>query len=76
MLKMPEAASELHVYSVSDGVSKPYYTSGSVSAVQFRPEKNSVSFLTSQSGDNGRALYEVPLDGGTAVKLFGLIAAF
>lgn len=63
--------SELHVYSVSDGVSKPYYTSGSVSGVQFRPGKNSVSFLTSQSGDNGRALYEVPLDGGAAVKLFG-----
>lgn len=62
---------ELHVYSVSEGVSRPYYTSGSVSGVQFRPENNSVSFLASQSGDNGRALYEVPLDGGEAVKLFG-----
>jgi dipeptidyl aminopeptidase/acylaminoacyl peptidase len=62
--------SELHVMNLSDGSSKPYYTTGSVASVQFRPGKNSVTFLTQRSGDDTRSLYELPLDGGEAVKIF------
>jgi len=64
-------SNHLYVLNVSDGSTKPYYSSGSVASVQFRPNHNSVTFLASRDGDNGRALYELPLDGGEAVKLFG-----
>lgn len=62
-------SSHLYVLDVEEGVVKPYYTSGSVSSIQFRPEMNTVTFLTQRSGDNGRSLYEIPLDGGEQVKL-------
>jgi dipeptidyl aminopeptidase/acylaminoacyl peptidase len=61
---------ELHIYNVSEGSSKPYFTGSSVSGVQFRPANNSVSFISQLEGDETRSLYEVPLDGGEAVKLF------
>jgi len=64
-------SSHLYIYDVDEDTTKPYYTSGSVASVQFRPNQNSVTFLASRDGDNGRALYELPLDGGEAVKLFG-----
>ncbi len=63
-------STQLHVMNLSDGSSKPYYTTGSVASVQFRPGKNSLTFLTQRSGDNTRSLYELPLDGGEAVKIF------
>jgi dipeptidyl aminopeptidase/acylaminoacyl peptidase len=64
-------SNHLYVLDVAEGTTKPYYTSGSVASVQFRPNHNSISFLASRDGDNGRALYELPLDGGEAVQLFG-----
>jgi dipeptidyl aminopeptidase/acylaminoacyl peptidase len=63
-------SSHLYVLDIEAGTSKPYYTSGSVASVQFRPGNNTISFLTQRSGDDTRSLYEVPLDGGEAVKLF------
>ena len=64
------ANTELHVLDVESGESKPYYTKGSVGDIQFRPGHRSLSFLTQRDGDDTRALYELPLDGGEAVKLF------
>ena len=61
---------ELHVLNVETGESKPYYTSGGVGDIQFRPGHNSITFLTTRSGDDTRSLYELPLDGGEAVKIF------
>jgi dipeptidyl aminopeptidase/acylaminoacyl peptidase len=60
----------LYVLNVSTGETKPFYTTGSVGNVAFRPGKKSVTFLTQRPGDNTRSLYETPLDGGEAVKLF------
>jgi dipeptidyl aminopeptidase/acylaminoacyl peptidase len=60
----------LYVMNVSTGETKPYFTSSSVGAVAFRPGSKSVSFLAQRPGDSTRSLYEVPLDGGEAVKLF------
>ena len=60
----------LYLLDVNEGTTRPYYTSGSVAAVQFRPGTGSISFLTQRSGDQTRSLYEVPVDGGEAVKLF------
>jgi len=63
-------STELHVLDTESGISKPYYSVGSVGDVQFRPGHNSLTFLTKQAGDATRALYELPLDGGEAVKIF------
>jgi len=62
-------SNHLYVLDVEEGVVKPYYTTGSVSSVQFRPEMNTVTFLTQRPGDDTRSLYEVPLDGGEQVKI-------
>ena len=63
-------SSHLYVMNLEDGTSKPFYTVGTAAAVQFRPGHNSLTFLTQRSGDDTRSLYELPLDGGEAVKLF------
>jgi len=64
------ASTELHVLDVETGESKPYYTSGSIGGINFRPGHTSITFLTQREGDDNRALYELPLDGGEAVKIF------
>ncbi|NBB76215.1 MAG: hypothetical protein GVY02_02450, partial [Bacteroidetes bacterium] len=64
------ASNYLYVLDVSEETAKPYYTTGSVASVQFRPGNGSLTFLTRQAGDDARALYEIPLEGGEAVKLF------
>lgn len=63
-------SNHLYLLDVNEGTTRPYYTSGSVAGVQFRPGTGSISFLTQRSGDQTRSLYEVPVDGGEAVKLF------
>ena len=64
------SSNELHVLDVETGETKPYYTTGSIGNLRFRPGHNSLTFLTVRDGDDTRALYELPLDGGEAVKLF------
>lgn len=61
---------ELYVLNTEDGSSKPYLTSGDIGSIQFRPGHNSITFLANREGDETRALYELPLDGGEAVKTF------
>ena len=61
---------ELYLLDVEEGTTRPFYTSGSIGALDFRPGTNTLSFLTQRSGDATRSLYEVPLDGGEAVKIF------
>lgn len=63
-------SSHLHVLDVESGTSVPYYTSGSISAIRFRPGASSITFLTQKDDDDVQALYELPLGGGEAVKLF------
>jgi len=64
------ATNQLHVLNTITGETTPYYTTGSVSGIAFRPEQNSISFLAQREGDKNRSLYQVPLDGGEAVKIF------
>ena len=63
-------SNHLYLLDVDEGTAKPYYTSGSIGSVQFRPNHNSVTFLATRNSDDGRSLYELPLDGGEAVMLF------
>ncbi len=60
----------LYVLDTTEGTKKAYYTGGSVASVQFRPGTKTISFLAQQAGDATRSLYEVPIDGGEAVKIF------
>ena len=64
------SSSHLYVLNTEDGSTKPYYTVGSAGNIQFRPGHNTLTFLTQREGDSTRSLYELPLDGGEAVKLF------
>jgi len=64
------ASSHLYVLDVKSGESRPYYTVGSISNLDFRPTSNSITFLTKRSDDKTRAIYELPLDGGEAVKVY------
>lgn len=60
----------LYVLDVSKETIRPYYTSGSIRSVQFRPDQNTLTFLTKRDNDATRSLYEIPLDGGEPVKLY------
>tara|TARA_R100001143_G_C3360981_1_gene135634 strand:- start:18367 stop:20442 length:2076 start_codon:yes stop_codon:yes gene_type:complete len=61
---------ELYLLDVAEGTTRPYYTSSSVGSLDFRPGTHTISFLTQRAGDSARSLYELPVDGGEAVKLF------
>lgn len=64
------ASTELHVLNVETGETKPYYSAGSMGNIRFRPGHESLTFLAQRDGDDTRSLYELPLDGGEAVKIF------
>lgn len=63
-------STHLYLLDVSEGTTTPYHTSNSVSSVQFRPGQNAISFLSEMAGDDTRSLYQIPVEGGEAVKLF------
>lgn len=63
-------SSHLYLLNVSEGITKPYHTSSSVSSVQLRPGQRAFTFLTKMANDETRSLYQVPIDGGEALKLF------
>lgn len=69
--KNKRSSVKLHLYDTDDGSIKPYYTQGNATSITFRPGHNTLTFLTSQEGDRARALYEMPLDGGSPTKLMG-----
>ncbi len=68
--KNKTATYHLYLYNRQDGSSVPYFTDASVSSVHFRPNHNSLTFLTSKNGDDLTSLYEISLDGGEAQKLY------
>ncbi len=60
---------QLWVYDVAAGTSRAVVTDGSVSAVQVRPKKGTITFLARRQGDTGSTLYEIPAAGGTPTRL-------
>jgi dipeptidyl aminopeptidase/acylaminoacyl peptidase len=70
-LKENSAASlKLWLYDVVGKTSIPFITQGSLRGVQFRPDHATITFLARRDGDSGTSLYEIPLAGGEALKLF------
>ncbi|NBC66236.1 MAG: prolyl oligopeptidase family serine peptidase [Bacteroidetes bacterium] len=63
-------STHLYLLDVAEGTTTPYHTTSSVSSVQFRPGQNAITFLSEIAGDDTRSLYQIPIEGGEAVKLF------
>ncbi|WP_237851990.1 alpha/beta hydrolase family protein [Rhodohalobacter sulfatireducens] len=63
-------STHLYLLDVTEGTTTPYHTTNSVSSVQFRPGQNAITFLSEMAGDDTRSLYQIPIEGGEAVKLF------
>ncbi|MGF1669388.1 MAG: S9 family peptidase [Balneolaceae bacterium] len=61
---------QLHILNTETEETIPFYTTASVGNIAFRPQQNTVTFLTRREGDSARSLYEMPLSGGEAIKLF------
>lgn len=64
------AKSHLYVYDIQNQDSIPLVTTYSASNIQFRPGHNSISFTAKQENDSASVLYEIPVNGGEAEKLF------
>ncbi|MDO5509922.1 MAG: S9 family peptidase [Weeksellaceae bacterium] len=63
-------SSQLHILNTQNGTSRPYFTTSSVSQITFRPQKNTITFLSRRQGESSNAVYELDINGGEAVKLF------
>jgi Tol biopolymer transport system component len=61
---------ELYVYRVNEKLTVPFLTRNRVSDVAFRPGHESITFLAKLEDDENQSVYEIPLSGGEAVKLF------
>jgi dipeptidyl aminopeptidase/acylaminoacyl peptidase len=60
---------ELHVVG-ADGQMRPYVTGAvNVAAVRWTPDGRGLAFLARRAGDDARALYIVPRDGGEAQRV-------
>ena len=61
---------ELYVYNVDQKKNIPFITRSRISDVLFRPGHESLTFLAKLEDEKETSLYEIPLNGGEAVKLF------
>lgn len=64
------ASSKLYIYDINTKASIPFITQGSLTGVAFRPDHSTITFLTKRDGDKLTGLYEIPLAGGEALKIF------
>jgi dipeptidyl aminopeptidase/acylaminoacyl peptidase len=65
------AAAHLHLHDRRTGETRALYTQGSVANVAFRPAHNTITFLAAAEQGVPRAVYEVPLAGGTPQRVYG-----
>lgn len=64
------ASYHLFVYNDQTGETTPFFTRATVRGVDFRPNHASITFLARMPDDKTTALYEMPLSGGEATRLF------
>lgn len=62
---------ELHLLDLLTGESTPFVTTMSVSSVKFRPGHNAITFLGKRESEKVNAVYQIPMNGGEAQKIFG-----
>ncbi len=63
-------STKLWMYDVASGTSFPFATQGTLSSIAFRPQKSTLTFLARRDGDRMSSIYEIPLTGGEALKIF------
>jgi len=68
--KNEPASYHLYLYDNQTGTTTPYFTNTSVSSIHFRPGHSSLTFLARKEGDNTTSVYEIPLKGGEAQKIY------
>lgn len=61
---------KLYVLDVASGKSTPFVTQNNMSSVRFRPGHQSLTFLSRRPNDKTTSLYEIPLSGGEAQKIY------
>ncbi|MFW6289349.1 MAG: S9 family peptidase [Mariniphaga sp.] len=61
---------ELHVLRTGEEQSIPFITRSRISGVAFRPWHQSITFLATLEDEDNTSLYEIPLTGGQAVRIF------
>lgn len=61
---------KLWIYNVLTKTATPFITRGSLSQVSFRPNHATLTFLSRREGDKTTSIYEIPLAGGEALKIF------
>ncbi|MFW5944824.1 MAG: prolyl oligopeptidase family serine peptidase [Bacteroidota bacterium] len=66
--KSPEV--HLYVYDTGTKESVAFYTGASVSDVAFRPDRETITFITQAAEQETNAIYEMPLTGGEERKLY------
>ncbi|WP_171032876.1 S9 family peptidase [Fodinibius saliphilus] len=64
------ASYHLYLADLTTGNSLPYVTTMSVSNIAFRPNHETITFLGNRSSSETTSLYEIPLNGGEAQKIF------
>lgn len=61
---------KLYLLDVASGESIPFVTQKNMSSIRFRPNHNSITFTSRRENDNVTSLYEIPLSGGEAQKIY------
>ncbi|MFO8234054.1 MAG: S9 family peptidase [Bacteroidales bacterium] len=69
--KNESAEIHLYVYNSNTNEHVSYYTDGSVRDVKFRPNHNTITFITRKEGKKISSIYEMPINGGGATELYG-----
>lgn len=64
------AGSHLYVYDVDGKTSTPYVTSTTARGINFRPGKESITYLSYSKDHNKTVLYEISLKGGASTVLY------
>ena len=64
------AKSHLYVYDMATKKTTPFVTGYSASNIKFRPGHSSITFTATRDNAKTSSLYEIPLSGGEAQKLY------
>ena len=69
MVENGTAYEELHVMNLATGLTRPFVTGEvNVNAISWTPDGTAIAFLARRDGDDGTALYTIPLTGGEAQR--------
>ena len=69
------SSNHLYVYDRKAKSSKAFVTDYNATNIKFRPNSNSISFTARQKSDTAAALYEIPVTGGEAQRIYGFGAS-